>query len=90
MYMQSWQIEPRCVGQQQNYKVVIRYWPLVSRCHLSDLITLLMYTRTEKTGERLPQKFSEAGELVDRTDRRNALKAAGPVGAEKLHSVTAR
>src|SRR5216684_303200 len=47
------QIEPKYMGRQQNYKVVIRYWSLVSRCHLSDRLTLLMYTRIDKCGERL-------------------------------------
>src|SRR6266851_241296 len=49
------QIEPKYMGRQQNYKVVIRYWSLVSRCHLSDRLTLLMYTRIDKCGERLPK-----------------------------------
>src|SRR5216683_7714083 len=53
-----WLIEPKYMGRQQNYKVVIRYWSLVSRCHLSDRLTLLMYTRIDKCGERLHFKHS--------------------------------
>src|SRR6266851_4268655 len=49
-----WQTAQNVCDEETKYKAVVMYLPFVSRCHLKDRITLLMYACTEKTGERLP------------------------------------
>ena len=53
-----WQTAQNVCDEETKYKAVVMYLPFVSRCHLKDRITLLMYARTEKTGERLQEFFA--------------------------------